>query len=328
MILRSCRFGVAAFAAVIFLHGALAAEPDDDDAPTAAQNQPGALPTLNAEQQRAAGVVVAHPVKSDAAQRNDAIGLVLDPVALITDAGEVDATAAAARASGAEVERVRGLYGAGAGASLKALQAAQSEQARARAQADAAAAKFAVHWRAVAGLASAARQKLIERLTAGTALLIRADLPGRHAIGSLPESAVVAVDGIAVAAKVLGAATPAEEAQSAGVLIEVQNPPAGLGPGARVPVTLAGGAHSGLVVPRDCVLYDEGGALVYKQLHKKVGDPATHYAPVRVTLLQQQGDGWLVEGIDDDDDIVIHGAGVLWSLQGIVGHAAGDNDDD
>ena len=328
MSLRSLRFGVAALSTFLFMYNADAAEPDDDDAPTAAQSQPGAVPTLNAEQQRAAGVVVARPLKADAAQRSDAIGLVLDPVTLITDAGEVDATGAAARASAAEVERVRGLYGAGAGASLKAVQAAQSEQARARAQADAASAKFAVHWRAVAALASGARQKLIEQLTAGTALLVRADLAGRHAIGSLPESAVVAVDGLHVSAKVLGVAASADESQSVGILVELHNPPAGFGPGARVPVTLVGSAHAGLVVPRDSVLYDEAGALVYKQLHKKAGDPATHYAPVRVTLLQQQGDGWLVEGIDDDDDIVVHGAGVLWSLQGIVGHAAGDNDDD
>jgi len=325
---RHCRFGVAALCTVCLLQIGSAAVPDDDDAPTAAQSQPGALPTLNAEQQRAAGVVVAHALKADAAQRNEAIGLVLDPVALITEAGEVDAAAAAARAASAEVERAHGLYAAGAGTSLKALQAAQSEQARSRAQSDAAAAKFAVHWRAIAAMASGARQKLIEGLTAGTTLLIRADLPGRHAIGSLPESAVVSVDGLSVAARILGVAATADESQSAGVLIEIHQPPAGLGPGARVPVTLVGSAHAGLLVPRGCVLYDEAGALVYKQLRKKGGDPATRYAPVRVTLLQQQGDGWVVQGIDDDDDIVIHGAAVLWSLQGIVGHAAGDNDDD
>jgi hypothetical protein len=49
---------------------------------------------------------------------------------------------------------------------------------------------------------------------------------------------------------------------------------------------------------------------------------------VRIKLLQAHGDGWLVEGVDDDDNIVVHGAGVLWSLQGILGHAAGDIDDD
>ena len=57
-------------------------------------------------------------------------------------------------------------------------------------------------------------------------------------------------------------------------------------------------------------------------------DKQARYAPVRVKLIQPHGDGWIVDGIDDDDDIVVHGAGVLWALQGIIGRAAGDNDDD
>jgi hypothetical protein len=40
---------------------------------------------------------------------------------------------------------------------------------------------------------------------------------------------------------------------------------------------------------------------------------------MRVKLIQAHGDGLLVEGIDDDDEIVVRGAGVLWSLQGIIG---------
>jgi len=110
-----------------------------------------------------------------------------------------------------------------------------------------------------------------------------------------------------------------------------------------------------VLVPRDAVIYDDGGALVYKQLTSQPcgpsrpsmasegpsrpsmasgalgllpGDMLTHYKPVRVRLLQTQGDSWLVDGVDDDDNIVVHGAGVLWSLQGLVGHAAGDMDDD
>jgi len=38
------------------------------------------------------------------------------------------------------------------------------------------------------------------------------------------------------------------------------------------------------------------------------------------------GDGWLVEGVDDDDNIVVRGAGVLWALQG-VGAQQPDDDD-
>jgi hypothetical protein len=302
-----------------------AADKDDDEAP----KDTSALPALTAEQQRAAGIVVAHPVAADVAQRDAAIGLILDGAAFVAQAGEADAAAAAARAAGAETERVRGLYSAGTSASLKALQSAQAEQARAKAQADAAAAKFASQWRPLAALAPAARQKLVDDVAGGSVLLVRAELPGRHVLGSVPDRALLDADGIGVPGRVLGAlAQRGEETQGAAVLIEVRNAPAGLGPGARVPVTLLGAKHSGVVVPRDAVLYDDRGALVYKRLAAPPGEKLTHYKPERVKLLQAHADGWLVDGIDNDDDIVVHGAGVLWSLQGLVGHAAGDIDDD
>ena len=85
--------------------------------------------------------------------------------------------------------------------------------------------------------------------------------------------------------------------------------------------------HGGLVLPREAVLYDENGAYVYKQLAKKTAADDARYAPVKVKLLLPYGDGWLVDGVDDDDEIVVHGAGVLWSLQG-MGAQQHDDDDD
>jgi len=325
---------VMTFPLALSSHASVAA-PDDDDKPGSAA--PGELPALSAEQQRAAGVVVAHPVSTSAAPREEAIGFVLDPLSLLAETGEADASAAAARAATAELERVRGLYGAGAGASLKSLQAAQAEQARARAQADIASAKFAMNWPPLVAMSAAERQKLIDRAVAGKALLVRAELPGRHILANVPDKALLDVDGISVEASVLGVGAPSEgSTPAAAVLIEVRAAPPGFGPGARVPVALLGPPRTGVVVPRDAVLYDEGGALVYKQL-TNAGPPRPsttsasqpmRYAPVRVKLIQAHGDGWIVEGIDDDDDVVVHGAGVLWALQGIIGHAAGDNDDD
>jgi hypothetical protein len=313
-------FSLLALGAVAFA----ATDSDDDEAPVAK----GGLPTLNAEQLRAAGIMIAHPLNAELAQRDEAIGLVLDPVDLIAAAAEADAAAAGSRAASAEVERARGLYHAGTGASLKTVQSAEADQAHSHAQAETAAAKLTAHWRPVAMMPAGARQKLFDDLRGGSVLLVRADLPGRHVLGSLPDRALLEVDGIGVPGKVLGALAPrSEEVQGAGLLIEVRNAPAGLGSGARVPVTLLGGKHSGVLVSRDAVLYDDGGAFVYKQLGAKAGDKAARYNPVRVKLLQAHGDSWLVDGIDDDDNIVVHGAGVLWSLQGLVGHAAGDMDD-
>lgn len=316
----------AVFALALAPALSIAADPDDDDAAPA---QGTDLPTLNLEQQHAAGIVVAHPVDAELARRDDALAFVLDPSDLVGLSADADARAAAARAAAAELERVRGLYKAGVGASQKALEAAQAEQARTRAEAQAAQAKFVLNWRPVAAMPDAARRRLIEAVAAGKSVLVRAELTGRHVIGKLPARALLDVDGISVPGIVLGTlAQRAEEAQGVAVLVEVRDAPNGFGPGARVPAVLLGDKQSGVLVPRDGVLFDDDGAFVYRRQAAKGGDKDAVYNPVRIKLLQAQGDSWLVSGLDDDDDIVVHGAGVLWSLQGIVGHAAGDMDDD
>lgn len=304
----------------------LIAAGDDDDDKTAAANGPAGQPSLNGEQMHAVGIVVAHPEVATAPDRFEALGLVLDATALISDIGDTTAAGAAEHSASTEVARLQALYEAGAGASLRTLEAARAEQAKARAQADIASARFALHWGPLAALPAGARQKVIESSASGRSLLLRADLPGRHVIGELPNKAVLDVDGIQVPGRVLGILRQTTELQSAGLLIEVQSAPAGLGPGARVPVALLTAGRKGLFLPRDAVLYDENGAYVYKQLTKKTDAEKARYAPVKVNLLRALGEGWLVDGVDDDDNIVVHGAGVLWSLQG-VGARQQDDDD-
>ena len=50
-----------------------------------------AQPTLTGEQQRAAGIAVAHPLAAKAPERIEALGLVLDATTLISDLGETTA---------------------------------------------------------------------------------------------------------------------------------------------------------------------------------------------------------------------------------------------
>jgi hypothetical protein len=314
-------FGLWLFASVLS-----AAAPDDDD-DKAPAGQKGALPSLSTQQQRAVGIVVARAFKASTPERIPALGLVLDPATLVADSGEIDSARAAERAAAAEGERLRGLLHAGAGASQKALEAAQAETAHTHAQADAANARFASRWGALATLPALERQKTIAAVASGRHLLLRAELPGRHSLGIVPTKAILDVDGVDLPARVLGlVAQAATDAQGVGVLIEVDDPLPGLGAGARVPVALVGAVRSGLLVPRGALLYDDSGAYVYKQLSKKTADGKNQYAQVKIKLLLAQGDGWLVEGIDDDDDIVVHGAGVLWSLQGLGGQKADDDD--
>ena len=304
----------------------LIASGDEDDDKTADSNGAAGQPTLNGEQQRAVGILIAHPLVAKAPERFEALGLVLDATALISDIGDSTAAAAAEHSASAEVARLRALYQGGAGASLRMLETAQAEQAKAQAQAQIASARFALHWGPLAALPVSARQRVIEASASGRSLLLRADLPGRHSLGVLPNKAVLDVDGIQVPGRVLGVLRQTTELQSAGLLIEVQSAPAGLGAGARVPVALLTADRMGLFLPRDAVLYDENGAYVYKQLAKKTDAEKARYAPSKINLLVPYGEGWLVDGVDDDDNIVVHGAGVLWSLQG-VGARQQDDDD-
>lgn len=294
---------------------------DDANAPP-----PSAAPTLNAEQQNANGIVVAHALNVQARQHLEALGLVLDPLSLIADSGEMTAAAAAEQAASAELIRLRRLSGGG-GASLKTVEAAQAEQAKAHAESESAALRYGLHWGPLAALPVPERLKLLEDATSGHALLVRADLPGRHILGTLPLGALLSVDGVEVPGRVLGALRQSSEVQSAALLILVRNAPAGFGPGARVPVTLSAAPRVGSLLPHGAVFYDENGPYVFKQVNAQTGDRKTRYAPVKVTLLMAYGDGWLVDGVDNDDEIVVQGAGVLWSLQGLGGLAVDDDQD-
>jgi hypothetical protein len=298
----------------------------DDDDEAADSSRRSAQPTLSPEQQRAAGIAVAHPLAAKAPERMQALGLVLDATALVSDLGETTTATVAEHSASAELARLRALYEGGAGASLKMLEAAQADQAKAQAQAQFAAARFALRWGPLAALPIDARRKVIEASTSGRSLLLRADLPGRHTLGASPSEAVLDVDGIQVPGRVLGILRETTELQSVGLLIEVSNAPGGLGPGARVPVAVLTAERKGLLLPRDALLYDESGAYVYKQLTKKTEAEKSRYVPVKVRLLLPYGDGWLVEGVDDDDNIVVHGAGVLWSLQGVGAQQIDDDD--
>ena len=280
---------------------------------------------LTNEQQRAVGLRVAHPIAAQLPERIEALGLVLDATTLVFDVGEMTVAKAAEHSASAQRVRLHGLYEAGGGASLKMIEAAEAELTKSKAQVDLVSARFALHWGPLASMPPGARHEIVAAAATGHCLLVRADLPGRHSLGALPARTVLDVDGIQVPGRVLGALRQSGDVQSAGLLIEVQNAPAGFGPGARVPVALITAARNGLSLPRDALLYDEHGAYVYKQLTPAAGEQKTRYAAVKVTLLGPSGEGWLVDGVDDDDNIVVQGAGVLWSLQEVSSAAADDD---
>jgi hypothetical protein len=292
------------------------------------QSEQSVTLALTHAQQQAAGIQIDHPLPFASAQSIEAYGLVLDPLALVTDAGRMDSTQAAASAAEAEVARLDRLYRNDSQASLKSLQAAQTLAVEATTQAQAAAMSFQLQWGPVAALNSAQRRTLIESMVAGRALLLSANVPGNHIGGAVSARALVEVDGLHVAARVLGP-LPRTDAQSQGAvwLLQIERRPLALGPGARTLVRLNGAAVSGLLLPATALLYAEQGAYVYRQISAG-GDQMFQYAPVTVKLLARVGEGWLVDGLARTDNIVVQGTGVLWSLQGISSFSAAEDEHD
>jgi hypothetical protein len=288
-----------------------------------------AQPELTRTQQQAVGITVVHPRKASAAERIDAYGEVLDVATLISDAGHLASTRAAERAAHTETQRLSMLYQAGADASLRSVEAAESAEIEAHTQAQIASSSFALQWGPLAQWPDQQRAALLDALSRGGTVLLRADLPGRLRLGAMPQSATVIIDGAPMAARVLGPLPrSAADSQSVGLLLQIDHPPSGLGAGARMLVSLRGDASSGVIVPNAALLYGEQGVYVYRQLESSAKDAKLRYAPVAVKLLQSAGDAWLVQGIDDDDLIVANGAGVLWSLQGLGTFSAEEEDHD
>lgn len=321
---------------LLLLAGASHAQDDDDQPrPTLQPDSAGAF-ALTASQQQAVGIRIEQPTPMASPQPVQAFGLVLDPAELVNDAGRVDSTRAAADAAVAEVARLDTLYRNNADVSLKAVQAARAQASEAGAQAEGAAAAFRLQWGPLAALDAPVRRELIDALLAGRRLLLRAEVPGHPLLDSIAPRALLMVEGVGIAARVLGP-MPRTDAQSqgSGWLLQVEREPRsvgqgvgqGVGPGARVEVQLQAAPVSGVLVPAAALLYGEHGAYVFRQLDASGGTQA-HYAAAPVTPLVRVGEGWLVRGLGRGDHIVVQGAGVLWSLEGISTFSAAEEEHD
>jgi hypothetical protein len=292
------------------------------------ESEPATPLVLTASQREAVGIRIEQPLPLRSAPRIEAFGTVLDPASLVADLGRLDSTRAAAAAAGAEAARLERLYHEEAQASLRAWQAAQAQAVETEAQATAAAVSVRLEWGPLASWSAARRQVLLAALEAGTRALLRADVPGSHVSGAVGARALLSIDGVNVGAQVLGPLPrTTAQSQSTGWLLEIGAAPAGLGPGARVVVWLQAPAIAGLMVPAAALVYAADGTYVYRQLPAGESD-AFHYDSVAVKPLARVGDAWLVQGLAPDDRIVVQGAGVLWSLEGITGFSAAEEEHD
>ncbi len=290
--------------------------------------QPGGRLTLTAAQQEAVGIRVERAQHLSSAAAVDGYATVLDPVALVTDAGRIESTRAAAAAAAADAARQQTLYRDGERASLKAVQGAEAQAAESNAQAQAALLSFRQQWGPLASWSTAQRAALIDALGSGRSLVLRADVPGRHLGTQLSPDALLEVDGAHVAARVLGALPRTDVAtQSSGWLLLVERAPAGLGAGARTAVHLKSGVQSGLLVPAAALVYAEEGACVYRRIAGQQKDTFS-YESVKVHPLVRVGAGWVIDGLGPGDQVVVQGVGVLWSLEGIASFSAAEEDHD
>jgi len=307
--------------------GPLLAGADADDYAEPLRRAPAQL-SLTSSQEQAVGIRVEQPLALRSAPQIEAYGTVLDPVALANDMGRVETTRVAAAAAQAEATRLEHLYRDDAQVSLKASQAAQAQSAEASAQARAAALGFSLQWGPLASWSAGQRRALLEALTHGRQLLVRADVPA-HPLGStVDRHAVVVIDGVNVSARVLGPLPRTDgPAQTAGWLLQLERTPGALGPGARIEVRLQAAAASGLLVPAEALVYAEKGSYVYRR-HRTSSAAGFHYEAVRVRPLSRVGSAWLVEGLAPDDQVVVQGAGVLWSLQGVGSFSAAEEEHD
>ena len=300
---------------------------DDDAAPSQPQPRGAAVVALTTVQRDGAGIAVARPAVMQLPGQIAAFGLVLDPSVLVSESGQVEAALASERAASANLERLQGLYRAEAASSLKMVQTAQSEQIHARSEYRAALSAFTSHWGALAKLPAAERGQIIERAASGSHLLVHASLLGRRSLDATPVAASVDVDGVRIPARVVGVLPrSSSEFQNAGLLLEVSAAPQGLGPGARVPVTLMSAQRTGVLIPDDAIVYGEHGPRVFKQLAAGAAQK-WRYVDVPIELLERQSQGWLVHGVAIDDLIVVRGAGALWSLQSANVLSADEDDD-
>jgi hypothetical protein len=283
---------------------------------------------LTASQQQAVGIRIDTPLPLSSTAAIEAYATVLDPVALLSDAGHLESTRAAAAAASADAARQESLYRDATQASLKAVQASRAQAVEANAQAQAALLSFKLQWGPLAALTPVQRNALLEKLGGAGHLLVRADVPGQHFGGALGHEALLDVDGAQIAAHVLGPLPRTDaQAQSAGWLLEVDQAPPGLGPGARATVRLAGAAAQGVLVPATSLIYAEQGTYVYRQVKGEKRDTFA-YEAVPVKPLTRVGAAWLVDGLGRADQIVVQGAGVLWSLQGIASFSAAEEEHD
>lgn len=249
-----------------------------------------------------------------------AYGRVLDTSPLASLVADLASASAASAASQAELERLKTLA-AQNNASARALQAAEATAARDQAQNEAIRLKLIGSW----GSTIAGRKDLpsfVRSLGSLESALIQLNLAPDHAVSQPPTGArivTLASETRPLEGQPMGPAPTVDpQIQGQGFLFLVSPNPMRLTPGAAVTgfIDVPGDKQSGVAVPANAVVRNNGAAWVYLQ----TGDETFQRSEAK--LERPLPDGWFVrEGLKPEAKVVIAGAQELLSEELKTGEA-------
>lgn len=305
--------GSAALGAVLMW----AVMPDKDDAekdekkPATEAAEPAGGPTLDAEAQRAAGIVIAPVAAASTGGGRTAYARAIDLSPLAALAADAETARAAVAASARQLARLTALAGADQSAAQRDVEAARAQLAADRARLTLACRKIGLDFGAgLERIGCSGISALVQQAAAGQAALLRIDATD----GTLPAGGTLRIGDGGATAQILGPAVTADaQLQSPGVLALVRGPQAAqLGVGRVLSVQLGGGGgQSGVLVPRSALMRADGGMFVYRP--GKEG----RFTRVALSGAVPLDGGWFVPAgpLKPGDAIVVSGATTLLGLE-------------
>jgi hypothetical protein len=251
-----------------------------------------------------------------------AYGHVLDPSPLASIVAELVTAEAAGQASQAELNRLKTLASQ-SNASERAVQNAQATAVHDQAQIQ------AIRLRLLAGWGSAISQRndlpeFVQSLGSLTSAVVELQVPAGENASAAPTGARLFSLGDqtnAVPAQLIGPAPTVDpQMQGRGFLLLVSPNPLRLAPGAAVTglLTLPGESRSGVLLPREAVVWFNGVTWVYLQTSDE------NFQRQQVTLGSPLENGWFVpSGLKPQDKVVTVGGQQLLSEE-LKGQLGGD----
>lgn len=272
--------------------------------------------TIDAATQTRLQIVTATIGKAQAQNGVSGYATVIDPAPLLGLISDLSAARAAAAASSAEAARLKALSG-DASVSAKAAETAQAQAAADQARVILLQQQIMLQTGpAVARLASTA---FASELASGQAALVRVDTPSGR--GQMSASTVRLHTGNGdVEAKVLGVARAADaKLQSPGLIVLARGEAARwLTPGLTLTAQVYGGGTSGLLIPNNALLRQDGQVFAY------VRTAPTRFERRTVHFLRATPDGLIVQdGFQPGERVVVQGASALYVAT--AAPADGDN---